>query len=229
MAGRVWDPFLTAQDREHLSRFPAAPWGMGRSPALLLVDLYRAVFGDRPQPLLAAVEDWPDSCGLAGWNALPHIERLLGLAREQDLPVVHATGSVEVPGWASRHPVTPEDAERRRRGYEIVGEAAPAEGEPVIRKAAPSAFAGTPLVGYLTALGVDTLIVAGESTSGCVRATVVDGRTHRYRMIVAEECVFDRTEAAHAINLLDMHQKYADVIGVEEISRTLLPEYESQV
>jgi len=97
-----------------------------------------------------------------------------------------------------------------------VDEVAPMAGEPVLRKSAPSAFSGTPLIGQLNYLGVDTLLVAGESTSGCVRATVVDGTTYRFRMIVVEECVFDRHQAAHAINLFDMHQKYADVVPLEE-------------
>jgi nicotinamidase-related amidase len=90
-------------------------------------------------------------------------------------------------------------------------------GEAVLRKSSPSAFWGTPLAGHLNYLGVDTLITAGESTSGCVRASVVDGCTYRYRMIVVEEGVFDRHEAAHAINLFDMHQKYADVVPLSEV------------
>jgi len=93
----------------------------------------------------------------------------------------------------------------------------PADGEVFLRKNAPSVFWGTPLTAYLTAAHVDTLLVAGESTSGCVRASVVDGRTHGYSMVVAEECVFDRHEAAHAMNLFDMHQKYADVIPLSDI------------
>ena len=64
---------------------------------------------------------------------------------------------------------------------------------------------------------MDTLITCGESTSGCVRASVVDGCTNRYRMIVVEECVFDRHEATHAINLFDMNQKYADVLPLAEV------------
>jgi len=70
---------------------------------------------------------------------------------------------------------------------------------------------------HLTALRIDSLIVAGESTSGCVRAAVVDARTNRFKVVVAEECVFDRHEACHAINLFDMHQKYADVLPLAEI------------
>jgi nicotinamidase-related amidase len=108
------------------------------------------------------------------------------------------------------------ELDRRRRRYDIVEEVAPIEGEVVLRKTGPSAFFGTPLVSLLTQLRVDTILIAGESTSGCVRATVVDGASYRFKMIVAEECVFDRQEATHAMNLFDMDQKYADVIPLEE-------------
>lgn len=105
----------------------------------------------------------------------------------------------------------------RAEDYEIVDQVLPAENEFVIRKVAPSAFFGTPLVGLLNFLKVDTLIVGGESTSGCVRASVVDATSYRYRVIVAEECTYDRHEACHAINLFDMNQKYADVMPLEEV------------
>ncbi len=93
---------------------------------------------------------------------------------------------------------------------------APLDGELVIRKAAPSAFWGTPLAGLLTGLGIDTLVVAGETTSGCVRATVVDAKSHRYRVVIPEPCVFDRSEASHALSLFDLDQKYADVVSLEK-------------
>ena len=86
----------------------------------------------------------------------------------------------------------------------------------VLRKTAPSAFWGTPLAAHLNFLGVDTLFIAGESTSGCVRASVVEAVSYRYRVQVVEECVFDRHEATHAMNLFDLHQKYADVIPLKE-------------
>jgi len=70
--------------------------------------------------------------------------------------------------------------------------------------------------GWIDSQGVDTIIACGETTSGCVRASVVDGATYRYRMGVVEECCFDRTQASHWINLFDMHQKYADVIKKAE-------------
>jgi len=112
--------------------------------------------------------------------------------------------------------VSAEARERRSRKYDIIEQVEPLPGEAVLRKLSPSAFWGTPLVGHLNQLSIDTVITCGESTSGCVRASVVDGCTYRFRMIVVEECVFDRHEAAHAINLFDMHQKYADVLPLAQ-------------
>jgi nicotinamidase-related amidase len=225
---RVWTPFLTDNDRAHLAVARDRRVGFGQRPALVLVDLYRAVFGDKPEPLLEAVKTWPSSCGLAGWQALPSIQRLLGLAREAGLPIVHLTGldDAGMPGWneAAHHDsgrgsgtLSLDGFDGRRRRYQIIDEVAPLSGEVVLRKTAPSGFWGTPLAGHLNYLGVDTLLVGGESTSGCVRATVVDGCSYRFRVIVVEECVFDRHEAAHAINLFDMHSKYADVLPLNQV------------
>jgi nicotinamidase-related amidase len=111
----------------------------------------------------------------------------------------------------------PVAAAKMRGAWEIVDEVAPLPGEAVLRKAAPSAFFGTLLTAHLHALGADAIILAGEATSGCVRATCVDARSYRYNVTVVEECVFDRHEAVHAINLFDMHQKYADVLGIDEV------------
>jgi nicotinamidase-related amidase len=221
MGDRVWDRFLTERDKARVAAQPAIMKGGGSRPALLLVDLYRWVFGDEPEPLLEAIRTWPGSCGLTGWEALPHISRLLGVARALGIPVVHVTGLEGMPGWRDVNPrgggsSDPVREERRLRRYEIVDEVAPIAGEVVLAKSAPSAFWGTPLIGHLTSLRADTIVVAGESTSGCVRATVVDGKSHRFKVIVPEECVFDRDEASHAINLFDMHEKYADVISLDD-------------
>ncbi|HEV8020316.1 MAG TPA: isochorismatase family protein [Candidatus Lustribacter sp.] len=224
---RVWDAFLTPQDKAVDGARARAHFGFGERPALLLVDLYRAVFGDAPVALPEAMREWPSSCGLAAWDAVPHIQRLLAAARGARIPVFYSTDMDmyrnPLLGWMrsrrnpSTAPESPEMAARRARMNEIIDEVAPIAGELVIAKAAPSAFAGTPLLGQLTARGIDTIIVGGESTSGCVRAAVVDGCTQRFNMIVAEECVFDRTQASHAINLYDMNAKYADVLPVDEI------------
>jgi maleamate amidohydrolase len=230
MSGRIWDPYLTQSDIDHLARSPDKRVGVGSRPALLLVDLYRAVFGDKPEPLLEAIKTWPSSCGLAGWNALPHIQRLLEAARDAKIPVVHITmlSDSGMVGWfdaAHRDSIvggrgagsTDEAAlERKRRAAEIMDEVKPAPGEVVLKKTAPSAFWGTPLAAHLNFHQIDTLIVCGEATSGCVRASVVDAASYRYRVQVVEECVFDRHEATHAMNLFDLHQKYADVIPLSQ-------------
>jgi nicotinamidase-related amidase len=219
---RIWDTYLSDQDREHVQLSGKRPFEAGNSPALLLVDLYRWVFGDTPEPLLDAVKTWPGSCGMAGWQALPKIQRLLAEARRAELPVIYITGLDGMPDWATpgrRQPgereANPEMEERRRRANDIVDEVLPLPAEVVLRKSAPSAFWGTPLVGHLNYLRADTVLVVGESTSGCVRASVVDGRSYRFNMVVVEDCVFDRHEATHAINLFDMDQKYADVVDLD--------------
>jgi nicotinamidase-related amidase len=219
MAERVWDRYLTEQDRAAME--PAMPKGAGTRPVLILVDYIRWVYGDRPEPLLAAITRWPGSCGLAAWAALPPTQRLLAAARGRGIPVVHTTQSEDIPSWRDKNlappPSDPEMAERRRHRYDIIDELAPIAGEAVFRKTAPSAFNQTPLLHHLRGLDADTVIVCGESTSGCVRATVVDAKSYRYKVLVPEECVFDRHEAPHAINLFDMEQKYADVLPLDEV------------
>ena len=86
----------------------------------------------------------------------------------------------------------------------------------VIRKIKPSAFYGTPLQAFLNDLGADSLVVTGTTTSGCVRASVLDAFSNNLRVVIAEEACFDRSQASHAINLCDMHAKYADVVPVNE-------------
>ena len=93
---------------------------------------------------------------------------------------------------------------------------APQPRELVIRKHKPSAFFGTPLASFLVQLGVDSLLLAGTTTSGCVRATAVDAFSQNYRVAVVEEGCFDRGQASHALSLFDLHAKYADVVSLAE-------------
>jgi maleamate amidohydrolase len=229
---RVWDQYLTAHDKATLYDRPHQVWGYGKRPALVLIDLYRWVFGDRRMPLLNAIEEWPGSCGPQAWDALPHLERLLGAARAAKIPIVHVTGLDQrdsgIRGWSdnpkrTRHVFAtgPALADRIEHRYDIVEEVAPLPGETIIRKAAPSAFFGTLLTAHLNSLDVDGIILCGESTSGCVRATCVEGRSYRFNMTVVEECVFDRHEVPHAMNLFDMHQKYADVLSIDDVAAHL--------
>jgi maleamate amidohydrolase len=86
----------------------------------------------------------------------------------------------------------------------------------VVKKQKPSGFFGTNLASYLVLLGCDSLLVTGTTTSGCVRATVLDAFSNNYRCTVIEDGCFDRSQASHAINLCDMNAKYADVIKSDE-------------
>jgi len=166
MAERVWEKFLTEQDKATLVGKADRRIGFGERPALLLIDLYRWVFGDKPEAVTEAIKTWPGSCGLAGWNALPHIQKLLAKAREVGIPVIHVTGmdGVAVEPWAFRRDtkkratMSAEELDRFRRRYDIVDQVKPIPGETVFKKVSPSAFWGTPLVGHLNFLGVDTII-----------------------------------------------------------------------
>lgn len=229
MTERVWDRFLTESDKEHLAASkPKAPYGFGEHPAVLAIDNFRAALGDERLPLTEAIQTWPGSTGLAGWEAVDRIATLFAAARGAGIPVIHTTQALPeqtgMPNWGSRRKgfsaQAPQSADIRphyARRYDIVDEAAPLPGEVVIRKAAPSGFFGTPLAAHLLELGIDTLIVCGESASGCVRATVVDGCSYRLRVIVVEECVYDRHEAARAMNLFDIDQKYGDVVPLADV------------
>jgi maleamate amidohydrolase len=224
----VWDKFLTEQDKQHLAVSGwgnRPPKGFGTKPAIIVVDDYYAALGTVREPILESVKTWPASCGLEGWEAIDRTAELLDAARQAGVPVAYVHGVVEEPGlWnpASRGSAFSLSPEQQALAYQIVKEVEPQPGDLVMGKTAASAFAGTPLAYYLSKLGIDTLLVVGETTSGCVRATVLDGAAYRYKVGVVEECVFDRTESAHAINLFDMHQKYADVISLASAISYLL-------
>ena len=101
------------------------------------------------------------------------------------------------------------------KGAELVDELKPAPGDIVFVKKKPSAFHGTPLLGYLVDRGIDTVIVTGGATSNCVRATVFDASSYNFRTIVPQEAVFDRIPISHAISLFDMDRQFADVVAVD--------------
>ena len=213
-----WERFLSERDRKHDEIWGKKDlYGFGSKPALVLIDIYYSVLGFERQELFESMKTWPGSTGLEGWTAVDKTAELLDVARQCRIPVVHVKGLQNgMKPWVHRNrepSLLPPEV--LKKGNEIVAEVAPIEGEVVIEKTAPSGFQGTPLMFHLNSLGIDTVICCGETTSGCVRATVVDGATSRFRMGVVSECVFDRTEASHFMNLYDMHNKYADVVSLE--------------
>lgn len=221
MKQRIWDRYL---EKESSSLFMKAGFGqltgMGERPAFLIIDVTYGFTGDAPEPVHESIKKYPFSCGEVSWKAIGHIRKLLDTARKRQIPVLYtviegekgiSNQNVAVKGTLFDHP----NLKKGEKGTQIVNEIAPIQGERVISKKKPSAFFGTPLVTYLTEHQVDTLIVTGCTTSGCVRATVVDAFSYNYQVIVPEEAVFDRVEVSHAISLFDMQQKYADVVSVK--------------
>lgn len=214
-----WDDFLTDADRAVLaatSWAKSAPFGLGARPALLLVDLYYAALGHPRADILDAVAGWPSACGRRGWEAVDRTAPVLAAARDAGVPVVHFNQTPPEYGRWNRKPsarLAPRPGEKDPNG--IVEEVAPRDGEVLLPKIGPSGFHETPLDTVLRARGVDTLLVCGEATSGCVRATVVDACTRGYRVGVVGDCCFDRFEASHWVSLFDMDQKYADVVSAD--------------
>ena len=189
----------------------------GRNPALLIIDVLLGFTGTKPLEIMAAIDEFPTSCGEAAWEALPRIRELLETCRKADIPVVYSTGDAEfkaVFGNATKRTVVQKDFERLAMEFpEMIK---PREGEYVVRKARASAFFGTHLITYLMNRGIDSLLVAGTTTCGCVRATVLDGYSYGIPVFVVEECVFDRSHTSHLVNLFEMNSKYATVITLAE-------------
>ncbi len=215
---RVWEPFITDVERTLYREYnQESKWG--QRPAVLVIDIYNCTLGDRPEPVLEAVRRFPKSTGERAWQALPHVQRLLAAARSQGVPVIYTTKD---PRPESRTPVwrsTKRKTDTTDWGWEyaIADAVRPQPGEPVIYKPRASGFFGTPLSAMLTQLQVDTVLVVGESTSGCVRASVVESFSHGYTTVVVEEGVWDRSWVAHCMNLFDMHHKYADVVSADKV------------
>jgi maleamate amidohydrolase len=187
--------------------------GFGRRSALLVVD-FTVGFND---PKL-----------FGGGNIDAAIRRSVGLLqffRERRLPVaftrvVYADDGSDAGVFAAKVPSLLMLTETHPAG-QIVPQLAPVKHEYIVRKTQASAFFGTGLAAWLVQQGADTVVVAGCTTSGCVRASVVDAIAWNFRPIVAHDCVGDRAMAPHEANLFDMQQKYADVLERDAIVAAL--------
>ncbi len=186
---------------------------VGEKPAVLAIDLYKSAYRGGNKPVLEANRESAGSCGEKAWAAIEPTQRILEAARAAGVPVIYTTRRVNTGPVRSTH----RDASPSEDSYDIIDELAPKDGELVVYKERASAFFGTPLVAHLNKLGIRSLIVLGESTSGCVRASVVDGYSNGYHTALVEECTFDRSDLSHKVNLFDLHHKYADVMHVEEV------------
>jgi nicotinamidase-related amidase len=191
---------------------------VGANPALLAIDLYELVYRGGPRAPAELVKTHPSSCGEYAYAAIEPTKQLFAAARAAGLPIFYSTGDVRAESRPSlvtatkrnKPPLDPAD-------FSIRPEFKPQPQDVVITKQRASAFFGTPLVAHLTQLGVQTLVICGESTSGCVRASAVDAYSHGYHVVLVEECCFDRSLLSHKVNLFDMHHKYCDVMHASEV------------
>lgn len=186
---------------------------------IVVVDMVRAFVGDPDLSEEASMSQWPLSCGESGWAATKRLEQLLSTARAHAIPVVYTTVDGSVLGGATRAA-----ARRGSAGcgmQDIPDSVAPSPHDVVLAKERPSAFFATPLAALLVRLGADCLIVCGTTTSGCVRATVVDGFSMGWRVLVAEDGCFDRALLSHDVALFELNAKYATVVPVHELAVAL--------
>lgn len=214
----TWEEVIDDEIRAIASNY-SARMGLRDRPALLCIDNYNAVFGDKPEPLQDSMKRFPSSCGMVAWNAIEPTQKLMAAARQVGIPVIHTTAIAQTPEILNRASATKRSNSGQDLAWNCRHFAAlnPLAGEIVIEKLRASAFYGTPLQAYLTQLGINSLIFCGNSTSGCVRASAVDGYQAGYRVAVVEECVFDRNWLSHKVNLFDLNCKYADVMFLDEV------------
>lgn len=187
--------------------------GFGNSPALILVDFVQAYF-DESSPLYAGVDD-----------ALASALRIRDAARDAGVPVIYTNVVYQEGGkdggvFYRKVPALEAFVAGNPLGAWPAG-LEPAGDELVITKQYPSAFFGTSLAATLTANGIDTLIITGLTTSGCIRATCIDAVSNGFIPVVVSDACGDRHEAPHEANLFDMNAKYADVVGESVVTEYL--------
>lgn len=218
---RPWLRLIDEQEREVIARgLYGARSQLGSRPALLLIDVQPSVVGlDRP--ILEQIADYPSGIGQDAHRAVRTLVPLAAAARAAGAPVIYTrlvtSESIGMYGdRIDRPPLSADDP-----GSQVVTELAPEPGDIVLEKQLASAFFGTPLSFVLSRRGIDTLLIAGGSTSGCVRASAVDAASHGYRVAVIEDGTFDRIHLSYAASLLDIWMKYGEVITAGDAVRYL--------
>lgn len=212
MTEHVWEDLLTDRDKEVISEAGydeagASSWesrGLGDDPVVLVIDMQRLVVGE-DEPILDAIDDYRTAMGEIAWDAIDHIAPFLEFARERGLPVTYTRVL----------PSSYDDPDHE--DLAIVDPVAPEPGEAVVDKSYASAFYGTDLLSRLVRGNHDAVIVVGNSTSGCVRATAIDAQQHGFDVVLPQECLFDRIQASHKVALLDLWMKYAEVLERDEV------------
>ena len=216
---RVWDDVLSPVEREVIRRGGyGKPRGLGEHLVLLIIDpQYNYAGADKP--ILEQIEEWPSGVGESAWRAIDRLKPLISVFREKKHPIIYTRQvqkGLAFDGFAAKAMRSSSEYIEGAKGTFIVDDIAPQEGDLVIDKSYASPFYGTPLLSVLIKLKVDTIIVTGGTTSGCVRATCVDAISRNFDVAVVEDCVYDRIGVSHRVALLDLWMKYCDVMTSAE-------------
>ena len=214
-----WDDVISEEEqRAYGAAGFGRPSGLGTRPALLVIDVQYRTVGSVRAPFWEAIKEFPTACGEVGWRAVDAMVPLVQLFREKGWPSLYPHVAPKIANEGGRlAEKVPAIMGVAARGYEFVAEVAPRAGDVLLPKKHPSAFFGTALCSHLIDLAVDTVVVTGCTTSGCVRGTVVDAFSLNFKVAVPLDCVYDRGATSHKVNLFDMSQKYADVMPVTEL------------
>ena len=192
---------------------------LGKRPAVAAIDFTYSFVGI-DAPIAESVKKWPKSAGEFAWKAVRSAKKVIEAARSANVPVYYTIASGELRSSAGFGSKTRREA-NDFGAITVVEELKPQSGDRLVRKTYPSGFFGTNMISLLVRDHVDTLIVMGGTTSGCVRATVVDASSYHLNVLVVSDAVFDRIQISQAVNLFDMKLKYADIISSRNIIKYL--------
>jgi nicotinamidase-related amidase len=215
----IWDDVISADEQKaYAATGFGRPSGLGQRPALLIIDVQYRTVGTERKPFYEAIKEFPTSCGEVAWDAVDAIVPLVDYFRLRGWPVMypHVAPKVGTEGGRLAEKV-PAIMNVAAKGYDFPPAIAPYPGDVMLPKKHPSAFFGTALCSHLIDKQIDTVIVVGCSTSGCVRGTAVDAFSLNFKVAIPQECVYDRSITSHKVNLFDLGQKYADVLPTADL------------
>ena len=209
---RIWEDLLTQQDKDVIidagyDKLGAATWEsreLGSNPALLVIDMQNHLVG-KDEPILTAIKKERTAMGEIAWKAIKPISSLISTCRRAQIPIIYTK-------------VVPRGRASGEESIQIIDSVKPRKNDLVLDKNFSSAFFGTDMLAHLKRKNIDTVIIIGNSTSGCVRASAVDARQMGFNVLIPQECTFDRIEASHKIGLLDLWMKYAIVKSTDEVA-----------
>ena len=190
---------------------------VGDKPALLAIDLYNLVYEGGPRPPVETTPQHYNTCGHFAYDAIEPTKKLLAAARRAKLPIFYCTQETRPQNRPWGVGSTRSHVKLDPSVFGIYREFTPAPEDVIITKQRASIFQGTPIVSHLNYLGIKSLIVCGESTSGCVRASCVDAYSLGYHVSLVAECTYDRSALIHKVNLFDLAHKYVDVMHLDEV------------